>query len=356
MELNPTSVEGLHDRLLRHRRPRRVRLRATSPPLRRQRLWARSEARAKGYLGKTPFGKDWALTSSSTPALARTSVARRRRSSTARGQARRARLKPPSAQAGAFGCPTTVNNLETIAAVPTAFKLGCEEFSKLSAIHHLNDGGVRLFGVNGHVKKPGVQCCGRRSTLRELIYDPAAASSATSRLADHPRRVVDAPPRRRQGPRARREVALPRVARSVRPDVHSASTPSATSARCSAPAARRSWRGHRPGVLLPQPDAVLPPRVVRSVHAVPRRLRLALPHRGEAARRHALDGRAQHAPRRDANNVMGNTICAFGEGMAMPALGFPSKFRKEFEAHVRRRPEAATSCRRRLVTGNGPGR
>ena len=36
-----------------------------------------------------------------------------------------------------------------------------------------------------------------------------------------------------------------------------------------------------------------------------------------------------------ANNIMGNTICAFGEGTAMPALGFLKKFRKEFEAYVR---------------------
>jgi NADH-quinone oxidoreductase subunit F len=31
-----------------------------------------------------------------------------------------------------------------------------------------------------------------------------------------------------------------------------------------------------------------------------------------------------------ANNVMGNTICAFGEGMAMPILGILQKFRDEF--------------------------
>lgn len=36
-----------------------------------------------------------------------------------------------------------------------------------------------------------------------------------------------------------------------------------------------------------------------------------------------------------ANNIMGNTICAFGEGTAMPALGFLKKFRPEFEAYVR---------------------
>ena len=35
-----------------------------------------------------------------------------------------------------------------------------------------------------------------------------------------------------------------------------------------------------------------------------------------------------------ASNIMGNTICAFGEGTAMPALGFLRKFRKEFEAYV----------------------
>jgi NADH-quinone oxidoreductase subunit F len=36
-----------------------------------------------------------------------------------------------------------------------------------------------------------------------------------------------------------------------------------------------------------------------------------------------------------ANNIMGNTICAFGEGTAMPALGFLQKYRKDFEAYVR---------------------
>ena len=63
-------------------------------------------------------------------------------------------MKPPfPANAGAFGCPTTVNNLETIAAVPTAFGMGCEEWSKLSLLHSIGDGGTRLYGVNGNVKK-----------------------------------------------------------------------------------------------------------------------------------------------------------------------------------------------------------
>jgi NADH-quinone oxidoreductase subunit F len=36
-----------------------------------------------------------------------------------------------------------------------------------------------------------------------------------------------------------------------------------------------------------------------------------------------------------AGNIMGNTICAFGEGTAMPALGFLQKFRPYFEQYVR---------------------
>ena len=36
-----------------------------------------------------------------------------------------------------------------------------------------------------------------------------------------------------------------------------------------------------------------------------------------------------------ADNIMGNTICAFGEGTAMPALAFLQKFRPELEAYVR---------------------
>jgi NADH-quinone oxidoreductase subunit F len=35
-----------------------------------------------------------------------------------------------------------------------------------------------------------------------------------------------------------------------------------------------------------------------------------------------------------ANGIMGNTICAFGEGTAMPALAFVKKFRKELEAYA----------------------
>src|SRR5262249_29344475 len=82
------------------------------------------------------------------------------------------RLKPPfPAVVGVFGAPTIVNNLESIAAVPTIVEMGGEAFSQLSRIHDLKDGGVRLYGISGHVKRPGIYEAPVGITLRELVYE-----------------------------------------------------------------------------------------------------------------------------------------------------------------------------------------
>src|SRR5204863_5378819 len=70
---------------------------------------------------------------------------------------------------GAFGCPTIVNNVETIASVPDIVRMGGKEWAALSRLP--NDGGTRLYGVSGHVKKPGIYEGPVGLTLRELIYD-----------------------------------------------------------------------------------------------------------------------------------------------------------------------------------------
>src|SRR5262245_27023724 len=142
--------------------------------LSKQRLWgAIQEAKAKGYLGKRPFGIDYPVeVYVHTGAGAYICGEETALLNSLEGKRGEPRLKPPfPAQAGAFGMPSTVNNLETIAAVPIALKMGGEAFSKLSDLHGMKDGGVRLFGVSGHVKKPGIYeaCVGL--TLRELVYD-----------------------------------------------------------------------------------------------------------------------------------------------------------------------------------------
>ncbi len=63
------------------------------------------------------------------------------------------RYKPPfPAQYGLFGCPTTINNTETLASVPTIMRRGGEWFRDLGV---KNSGGTKLFSVSGHVEKPG---------------------------------------------------------------------------------------------------------------------------------------------------------------------------------------------------------
>jgi NADH-quinone oxidoreductase subunit F len=132
-----------------------------------------AEAKAKGYLGKTPFGKDYPVeVYVHTGAGAYICGEETSLLNSLEGRRGEPRLKPPfPAQYGAFGCPTTVNNVETIAIMPTVFDMGADEFSKLSDLHGFNDGGARIFGVSGHVKKPGLYEARVGLTLRELIYD-----------------------------------------------------------------------------------------------------------------------------------------------------------------------------------------
>ncbi len=81
------------------------------------------------------------------------------------------RLKPPfPAVVGLFGCPTVINNVETISNVGPIILNGAEWFAKLGCE---KNGGNRLFCISGHVNKPGVYELPNGTTLRELIYDHA---------------------------------------------------------------------------------------------------------------------------------------------------------------------------------------
>ena len=62
------------------------------------------------------------------------------------------RLKPPfPANAGLYGCPTTVNNVESIAVVPTILRRGAEWFAGFG---RPNNTGTKVFCISGHVNKP----------------------------------------------------------------------------------------------------------------------------------------------------------------------------------------------------------
>ena len=64
------------------------------------------------------------------------------------------RIKPPfPAVEGLYGCPTIVNNVETIASVPYILENGADAFK---AFGYENNTGFKLFGISGNVNKPGV--------------------------------------------------------------------------------------------------------------------------------------------------------------------------------------------------------
>ena len=63
------------------------------------------------------------------------------------------RFKPPfPANFGLYGAPTTVNNTETFASVPTIMRNGADWFAELG---RPNNGGTKCFSVSGHVNRPG---------------------------------------------------------------------------------------------------------------------------------------------------------------------------------------------------------
>ncbi len=308
--------------------------------LSKKRLWdAIKEARAKGYLGKRPFGKDYPVeVYVHTGAGAYICGEETSMLNSLEGKRGEPRLKPPfPAQAGAFGCPTTVNNLETIAIVPTVFGMGGEEFSKLSTLHGINDGGARLFGVNGHVKKPQIIELAVGVTMNELIYDIGGGV-----LGD--KKILCAIPGGSSTPVLRPEEVV---------NVTDEKSPLFQwngKSVFDVPLGVDTMRGV--GTMLGTCCVTVLAEGTCPVLAMQNLMQFyhhescgqCTPCREGSAwldrtLQKILDGQASMADLDAlgdiANNIMGNTICAFGEGTAMPALGFLRKFRKEFEQYVR---------------------
>jgi len=79
------------------------------------------------------------------------------------------RLKPPfPAVVGVFGCPTVVNNVETLACVPHILENGAAWFAGIGTERST---GPKLFCVSGHVERPGVYEAPMGITFREIIED-----------------------------------------------------------------------------------------------------------------------------------------------------------------------------------------
>ncbi|NVJ99176.1 MAG: NADH-quinone oxidoreductase subunit NuoF [Alphaproteobacteria bacterium] len=111
------------------------------------------EARAKGFLGKDACGTGYAF----DVFVHRGAGAYICGEETAlieslEGKKGQPRLKPPfPANVGVWGCPTTVNNVESIAVAPTILRRGGAWFAGLG---RPNNTGTKVFSISGHVNNP----------------------------------------------------------------------------------------------------------------------------------------------------------------------------------------------------------
>ena len=299
-----------------------------------------AEARQKGYIGARPFGRDFPIdvwTHSGAGAYIcgeETGLLE-----SLEGKRGLPRLKPPfPAVKGAFGMPTIVNNVETIAQVADIVELGGEKWCSLSRLAP-NDGGTRLYGVSGHVKKPGIYEAPVGITLRELIYDLGGGMLHE----DRPLKGV-----------------IPGGSSTpiLRPD-HNVHAPNADhplhqwhgQSEIDVPMGVDTYRAL--GTMLGTVCAIVMDTSVNMVEACRNLMRFyahescgqCTPCReGCGWLVDILNGLAEGRGSPDdvrllvdvSNNMMGNTICAFADGTAMPMLGFIRKFRDEFEEAARK--------------------
>lgn len=83
------------------------------------------------------------------------------------GKQGRPRLKPPyPALSGLYGCPTTINNVETVASVPEILRRGPDWYQRMG---RPNNAGTKLFSISGHVNRPTTVEERMSIPLRELI-------------------------------------------------------------------------------------------------------------------------------------------------------------------------------------------
>lgn len=129
---------------------------------------ALSEAHDKGYLGEDIFGSGFGLEIRLHVSVGRYICGEETALLNAL-EGRRAvpRAKPPFPQVcGLWGRPTVVNNVETLSNVPHIVVNGAEWYMSLS---RSKDGGTKLYGVSGKVKKPGLWELPMGTTIGEIF-------------------------------------------------------------------------------------------------------------------------------------------------------------------------------------------
>jgi NADH-quinone oxidoreductase subunit F len=234
------------------------------------------------------------------------------------GKRAQPRIKPPfPAVEGLWNCPTAVNNVETLCNVPFIIQNGPEWFA---AIGPEKNGGPKLFCISGHVARPGTYEASMDVRLHDLIFDPKFAGGI------------------RGGNKLKCVIPGGSSVPVLLPD------------QLDIPA---SFDGiAKAGSMLGSAGIIVMDETTCMVWAAENLLYFykhescgkCTPCREGGDWLHRLLGKIERGegqmPDLDlllsvAGNIMGKTLCAFGDAEATPVLSTIAAFRDEYEAHIR---------------------
>ena len=226
------------------------------------------------------------------------------------------KVKPPfPATHGLFGCPTVVNNVETLAALPWIIDQGAAQYAALGTE---KSKGTKLFSVSGHIRKPGVYEVEMGYPFKRFLEEDCGG-------VPNGRHLKGVIPGGASMPVLRADEIG-----EVRMDYESFQAA---------------------GTMLGSGGVIVMDETTCMVKAA-----------WNIARFFAHESCGQCSPCREgchwmekifwrvengqgesadldlilniSGNIMGNTICPFGDAAAMPAAAFIKKYRAEFEAHI----------------------
>jgi NADH-quinone oxidoreductase subunit F len=226
------------------------------------------------------------------------------------------RIRPPfPAVVGLYGCPTVINNAETLSSVPAVILRGGENYA---AIGSPKNGGTRLFAISGHVNRPGIYELPMGFNLKRMIEEVAGGIRGGKKL----------------------KAVIP--GGSSCPLLTADEIDVALDFDSVAKAGSMLGSG---GTVVIDEDTCMVDLARRIMHFYAHEsCGWCIPCReGTAWLQKMLDrfhegfGRAEDIPLIDelSKNILGRTFCPLGDAAAMPTISIVKKWRHEFEDHLK---------------------
>jgi NADH-quinone oxidoreductase subunit F len=276
-----------------------------------------AEAYAKGYLGQNILGSGFNFDlHAHTGAGAYECGEESALMESLEGKRGYPRIRPPfPAVVGLYGCPTVINNVETLSSVPAVILRGGEWYAGLGTP---KNGGTRLFAVSGHVNRPGIYELPMGFNMKRMIEEVCGGVPSGKKI----KAVV---------PGGSSCPLLTGDEIDIAMDFDSV-------------AKAGSMLGSGGTVVLDE-DTCMVDFARRIMHFYAHEsCGWCIPCReGTAWLRKLLDrfhdggGRAEDIPLIDelSKNMLGRTFCPLGDAAAMPTISIVKKWRNEFEDHLR---------------------